>query len=172
MVKFDPRAAALAAMFVLVAGAARAADADEAVATRSDPAQAPSTAADASAPAPAPVAPMTTDQQIKAWLSQSAPVSRMSRDDVEPWTDAPTVAQDGRPHGEVGGMIGTGGARAAWGTVTMPLGKNGTATFSYAQGHKLPYYGYAPYYGGGSYYGYGAYYDPRHDPRYAPYAPW
>lgn len=39
--------------------------------------------------------------------------------------------QDNKPHGEVGMMIGTGGARALWGTTAIPLGENGTAQFSF-----------------------------------------
>ncbi|MGL4542338.1 MAG: hypothetical protein ACRCUI_07500 [Polymorphobacter sp.] len=40
----------------------------------------------------------------------------------------------GRPHGEVGMMIGSGGARAVWGSTMVPLGANGVAAFSFSTG--------------------------------------
>lgn len=52
-------------------------------------------------------------------------------------------------HGSVGAMIGTGGARAMYGTVDIPIGENGIVSLSYAEGRNLPYYQ--------SYYGYSDY---------------
>jgi hypothetical protein len=36
-----------------------------------------------------------------------------------------------RPHGEVGMMIGTGGARSVYGVTSVPLGDKGWATFGF-----------------------------------------
>lgn len=36
-----------------------------------------------------------------------------------------------RVHGEIGAMIGTGGARGVFGTAVIPLGENGTAVVSF-----------------------------------------
>ena len=47
---------------------------------------------------------------------------------------AQTTLNDGKPHGEAGMMIGTGGARAVWGSTVMPLGQNGVAAFSFSTG--------------------------------------
>jgi hypothetical protein len=155
LVMYGLRAFAITVAVALTAAAAaaRAGDADELVATRSDPGQAPSPTAVAPPPQPA-AAPMTTEQQIDAWINHAPPVTRMSRDDAESWTDRPVVAEnDGRVHGEVGAMIGTGGSRAVFGTATIPLGDKAHATVSITDGHKLPYAG------------------PYADPRYAPYPP-
>ena len=55
---------------------------------------------------------------------------------------------DRQVHGEVTAMIGTGGARGAWGTVSMPVGETGTLTLSGGEGRNLyrawPGYGYRP----------------------------
>lgn len=40
-------------------------------------------------------------------------------------------APDGRPHGEAGFMIGTGGQRALFGSTVVPLGQDGYAAFSF-----------------------------------------
>ena len=47
---------------------------------------------------------------------------------------AQTALNDGRPHGEVGMMLGTGGTRAVWGSTVVPLGQNGVAAFSFSTG--------------------------------------
>jgi hypothetical protein len=44
------------------------------------------------------------------------------------------AAPDRRPHGEVGMFIGSGGSRGIFGTVGMPLGDNGVASFSFDTG--------------------------------------
>lgn len=41
------------------------------------------------------------------------------------------VRTDRRPHGEVGAFVGTGGARGVYGTTTVPVGENGSASFSF-----------------------------------------
>ena len=38
---------------------------------------------------------------------------------------------DRRPHGEVGVMVGTGGARGFYANTAVPLGENGWAAFSF-----------------------------------------
>jgi hypothetical protein len=43
-------------------------------------------------------------------------------------------AADRRVHGEMGVEVGTGGARAIYGTAVVPIGQNGVAAFSYGQG--------------------------------------
>ena len=50
-------------------------------------------------------------------------------------------------HGQVGAMIGTGGARAFYGTVDIPIGENGMMSLSYGEGRNLPYYDQYPGYG-------------------------
>lgn len=44
-------------------------------------------------------------------------------------------------HGEVGAMIASDGSRAVYGTVTMPIGENGTLTLSGGTG-RIRYYPY------------------------------
>ncbi len=41
------------------------------------------------------------------------------------------VRTDRRPHGEVGAFVGSGGARGIYGTTTVPVGENGSASFSF-----------------------------------------
>jgi hypothetical protein len=48
---------------------------------------------------------------------------------------------DRRPHGEVGMFIGSGGTRGVFGTVGVPLGENGFASFSFDTGR---YQGFGP----------------------------
>ena len=42
-----------------------------------------------------------------------------------------------RPHGEVGVMIGTGGARGIYGATSVPLGENGWASFGFENSRNL-----------------------------------
>jgi len=44
------------------------------------------------------------------------------------------IRPDRRPHGEIGMFIGSGGSRGIFGTVGMPLGNNGFASFSFDTG--------------------------------------
>ncbi|KAB7644053.1 hypothetical protein [Polymorphobacter fuscus] len=55
---------------------------------------------------------------------------------------------DRRPHGEVGMMVGTGGARGIYGVVGVPLSDNASATFAFSNSRLPGYYGYGPYGGG------------------------
>ncbi|MBC7504193.1 MAG: hypothetical protein H7267_00445 [Sandarakinorhabdus sp.] len=63
----------------------------------------------------------------------------------------PALPTDRRPHGEVGVMIGTGGARGIYGVVGVPVGQNGSAVLSFSDS-QMPGYGYgrgSRFYGGG-----------------------
>ena len=51
---------------------------------------------------------------------------------------------DRRPHGEVGMFVGSGGARGIFGTIGMPLGDNGFASFSFDTG-RYQGFGQQPY---------------------------
>ena len=61
----------------------------------------------------------------------------------------PGLPGDRRVHGEMGAMVGTGGARGIYGIIGVPLGETGSATFAYSntQGRGYGYgpYGYNPY---------------------------
>ncbi len=54
------------------------------------------------------------------------------------------TAPDRRPHGEVGMFIGSGGSRGIFGTIGMPLGDNGFASFSVDPG-RYQGFGLQPY---------------------------
>ena len=46
--------------------------------------------------------------------------------------DNPNAApRDRRPHGEVGAFVGSGGASGVFGSTTVPIGENGSASFSF-----------------------------------------
>jgi len=120
--------------------------ADEAVATASK-AVAPSTN-----PAPAvtvaPSRPMTTQQQVDAWLAPPQAVDPAYRDE-----DASPGPQAREIDGVVSATIGTGGYRSAYVSTVIPLGE--TATLGLAVGQTD--YGKNPRYvlGYGADYGYG-----------------
>lgn len=65
----------------------------------------------------------------------------------------PALPQDRRVHGEVGAMIGTGGARGIYGAVGVPLGETGSATFAYSNTRLPGFYGYGPFGGRRAYAG-------------------
>ncbi len=44
---------------------------------------------------------------------------------------------DRLPHGEVGFMIGTGGARGVYGATSVPLGENGWASFAFENSRNI-----------------------------------
>ncbi len=50
--------------------------------------------------------------------------------------DVPLL-NDRRPHGEVGMMIGTGGARGIYGVTSVPLGERGWASFGFENSQNL-----------------------------------
>ena len=122
--------------------------ADEAVATASK-ASAPSTSP-AAAVTVAPSRPMTTQEQVDAWLAPPQAVDPAYRDAAE--------APDGEArkiHGVVSATVGTGGYRSAYVSTLIPLGE--TATLGLAVGQtdygKNPRY--VPGYGADYGYGYG-----------------
>lgn len=118
--------AALALLLVIAAPAAaeqqvyRLSDADRAAAIASA-AQRPEAAGNALLPDP------TRDRILGASLYAD---------------DAP--ARDGKPHGEIGMFIGSGGARGIFGTIGAPIGDTGFAQFSFDTG-RYPAPRYRPY---------------------------
>ena len=57
----------------------------------------------------------------------------------------PALTQDHRPHGEIGVMIGTGGARGIYGAIGVPLGDSGSAALSFSQDRSPRFYGDGPF---------------------------
>lgn len=89
---------------------------------------------------PAPVVYGLTEAE-KAQVLESA--SR--RPDADNPALLPALPQDRRIHGEVGAMIGTGGARGVYGIVGVPLGETGSATFAFSDQRLPTFYGYGPF---------------------------
>lgn len=143
----------LSAAAVLLALAATPAFANDApITTR--PAEPPATAP-AATPTDPVFKPMTTSEQIAGYLASSpaaaddaSPDAMLRRDLSRYLTPTARTRMDRQVHGEVTAMIGTGGARGAWGTVSMPVGETGTLTLSGGEGRNLyrawPGYGYRP----------------------------
>ncbi len=79
-----------------------------------------------------------TPAEIEATLAMAAARNTQSLPALSPAAGAmpapPAAINDGRPHGEVGMMVGTGGARAVWGSTIVPLGRDGVAAFSFSTG--------------------------------------
>jgi hypothetical protein len=63
----------------------------------------------------------------------------------------PSLPPDRRIHGEVGAMIGSGGARGFYGVVGVPLGERGSAIISYAETRLPRFYGQGPFGAGGAF---------------------
>ncbi|WP_269713787.1 hypothetical protein [Caulobacter sp. NIBR2454] len=138
-----------------LAAAAPALANEEVIATRPPelPADAP-----AARPATEPVfKPMTTSEQIAGYLASSpdavdetSPDAMLRRDLSRYLSPTSKTRMDRQMHGEVTAMIGTGGARGAWGTVALPVGETGVVTLSGGQSRNLyrGYPGYPGYYGG------------------------
>jgi hypothetical protein len=61
----------------------------------------------------------------------------------------PSLPADRRIHGEVGAMIGSGGARGVYGIIGVPLGERGSAIISYAETRLPRFYGQGPFGTGG-----------------------
>ena len=57
---------------------------------------------------------------------------------------------DRRPHGEVGVMVGTGGARGVYGVVGAPVGDSGSAVVAFSN-NRLPRGHGRGFYGGGAF---------------------
>ena len=85
----------------------------------------------ASVPAYAdPVTLSLTDAEKEALIAGKA------ADDLAMLADSPRLI-DRRPHGEVGVMIGTGGARGIYGVTSVPIGDNGWASFGFENSQNI-----------------------------------
>ena len=71
--------------------------------------------------------------------------SASQRPDADNPALLPAQSSDRRPHGEVGMMVGTGGARGIYGVVGVPIGENGSAVMSFSNTQMPGYYGYGPF---------------------------
>ena len=67
-----------------------------------------------------------------------APAQRLSQAEVDKILaeakekpELPGIARDRRVHGEFGVEVGTGGYRAAYGAIAVPIGERGGATLSF-----------------------------------------
>jgi hypothetical protein len=154
-----PAIALLAAPVLALAAGAD----DEVVATAkttSSPAQAEAAPAPA---APEATRPLTTQEQIDAWLKAS-PVKTTASDGAYPLNlsrDDDTGPIKRKVHGSVEVGVGTGGYRHMSATALFPVGETGTLGVSVAQteyGKNGRFYGYddfsyGPGYGGGLGYG-------------------
>lgn len=81
-----------------------------------------------------PVTLSLSDAEKEALISRNA-----EADLAAPLYSAPGSARlaDRRPHGEVGVMVGTGGARGVYGVTSVPLGDKGWATFGFEQSRNI-----------------------------------
>lgn len=78
-------------------------------------------------------------------VEKSAAIETASqRPDADNPALLPALTEDRRPHGEVGAMIGTGGARGVYGIVGVPVGETGSATFAFSNSRLPGTYGYRP----------------------------
>jgi hypothetical protein len=123
----------IAVLALILSGAARAAE----------------PAANAAVGPPAPKVYGLTEAQ-KAEVLESASL----RPDADNPALLPALPQDRHAHGEVGMMIGTGGARGIYGVVGVPISENASAVLSFSNSQS-PGYGYGSRYG--SRYGSGPY---------------
>jgi hypothetical protein len=145
---------------------------DEVVATATRAAAPPTEAqiakaqADAKAQAEADRAakPVTTQDQVAAWLSDSPPVERIDNGPIG-YAARPAVDVNGYPlgpdgkrqiHGETGVSIGTGGYRNGYVSTLIPIGENSTlgvavSQTDYGKSGRGYGYGYGGYGGNGGY---------------------
>ena len=114
--------------------------------------------------------PVTTQDQVAAWLANSPPVERIN-DGPMGYATGPRLDVNGYPldkdgkrqmHGEVGMSVGTGGYRSGYVSTLIPIGETGTLGVAVSQtdfgkhGGGYGYGGYGSGYGGyGDGYGYG-----------------
>jgi|GEM_PF-2411428 len=124
----------LALLAALIAAPAFAAEPDAPVATA--PAQAESS-----------TAAVSTAQQIDDFI-KTAPMPDARRDDA---LDGVVPSDDGKPHGEVGVAVGTGGFRSVYGRTTMAVGKNAQVTLAFEDTKGGYGYGRRGYGGFGNY---------------------
>jgi hypothetical protein len=120
--------------------------------------------AEAKAAADRAAKPVTTQDQIAAWLADSAPVQRVN-DGPNGYAMPPRLDVNGYPlgpdgkrqiHGEMGVSVGTGGYRSGYVSSLIPIGESSTLGIAVSQTDfgKHGGYGYGGYGGG---YGYGGY---------------
>ena len=172
-------ALALALMAALPSAAlARSTADDEVVATATRDAKPPTeaelakaqAAAKAKADADRVAKPVTTQEQIAAWLAEAPPIERIN-DGPAGYAMPPRLDVNGYPlgpdgkrqmHGEAGVSVGTGGYRSGYVSTLIPIGESSTLGVAVSQtdfGKHGGGYGYGGYgygyggYGGG--YGYG-----------------
>jgi hypothetical protein len=145
---------------------------DEVVATAARAAKPPTEAeiakaqADAKAQAEAARAakPVSTQDQVAAWLADSPPVERVDNGSVD-YAARPRLDVNGYPlgpdgkrqiHGETGVSVGTGGYRSGYVSTLIPIGESSTLGVAVSQTDfgKHGGYGYGGY-GLGDGYGYG-----------------
>jgi hypothetical protein len=125
--------------------------------------------AKAKAEADAKLKPVTTQDQIAAWLSHSPPIELIN-DGPAGYATGPKLDVNGYPldkdgkrqvHGEVGMSVGTGGYRSGYVSTLIPIGENSTLGVAVGQtdygkhGGGYGGYGYGGYGGYGDGYGYG-----------------
>ena len=78
-------------------------------------------------------APATAQVHGLSPAEKSAAIEAASlRPDADNPALLPALTQDRSPHGEVGAMIGSGGARGIYGVIGVPVGDNGRATFVFS----------------------------------------
>jgi len=144
MLAFDLSATAQAAL-------ANSAEQEPIATARIEPAPSDRPVMPATTAAKPPAAPMTTSEQIDAYLRASP---------TTPWQDAEALDRQGdepprQVHGEVGVAVGTGGYRSAYVQSDIPVGRDGNLSIfvQQTQGGRGHGYGYGSGYGNG--YGYG-----------------
>lgn len=152
---------AIIALSAALAGAAHAAEGDdEVIATAQAKPSAQALTATAPAAAPAadatPSRPMTTQEQVAAFIAANP--SPQIEDGPRGLVPADRD-EDGKRkvHGSMGVSVGTGGYRSVYATGLFPVGENTTIGLAVSKtdfGKRGGYYA-DPYYGGG--YGYGGY---------------
>ena len=120
--------------------------------------------AKAKAEADAKAKPISTDDQVAAWLAAAPPVGREGALD---YAERPRLDVNGYPldkdgkrqmHGEVGMSVGTGGYRSGYVSTLIPIGETGTLGVAVSQtdfGKHGGGYGYGGYGSGYGAYGYG-----------------
>ena len=133
------------------AASANSAEQEPIATARIEPAPSDRPVMPATSPAKLPAVPMTTSEQIDAYLRASP---------TTPWQDAEALdRQEERPprqvHGQVGVAVGTGGYRSAYGQSDIPVGRDGNLSVfvQRTQGGRGHGYGYGSGYRNG--YGYG-----------------
>ncbi len=124
----------LALLAALIAAPALAAEPDAPVATAS------------TTPAP-----MSTAEQIDAFIKSSPLPDARRGGALDGELDGVVPGDDRKPHGEVGVAVGTGGYRSVYGRAEFPVGKNGRASLAFQDTRNGYGYGYSRDWYGGPY---------------------